>query len=166
MHILRLLTQADLPALLAFERHNRSYFEQWVPPRPSWFFDDSARSVSHMKSLLKEQHSGVFLMYILIDQSRQILGRVNLTISSQPSLGYRIAKAHAGQGLASLAVKRICVTARDTLGLPDISAQAAQDNLASQKVLTNNGFARSKSAAQEVQLNDKPIFLDRFHKTL
>jgi ribosomal-protein-alanine N-acetyltransferase len=166
MHSLRPLTRADLPALLEFERQNRAYFEQWVPPRPEWFFKEPARYNAHMVTLLKEQQSGGFRMYVLTDRRNQILGRVNLTISSRPSLGYRIDQTHTSKGLATLAVQQICTLAKSTLRLADISAQAAQNNMASQQVLLNNGFERSLSATQKVELNGQPIWLERFHKRL
>ena len=166
MHSLRPLTQADLPALLDFERHNRAYFEQWVPPRPECFFNDAARYTFHMETLLEEQKSGSFLMYVMEDNAGQILGCVNLTISPTPSLGYRIAKAHAAKGLASTAVHQICTIARKTLALPQITAQAARCNPASQRVLTKNGFLKTKTTAQETKLNGQPIWLELFHKPL
>jgi len=166
MHTLRPLTQADLPALLTFERQNRAYFEQWVPPRPSWFFTDLARYTTHMESLLAEQQNGSFLMYILEDGTGQLLGRVNLTTTPTPSLGYRIAKAHAGKGLAAAAVHQFCTIARNTHALTEITAQAARCNLASQRVLTKNGFIKTQAPAQEGKLNEQPIWLERFHKHL
>ncbi len=166
MHTLRPLAQSDLAALLNFERNNRAYFEHWVPPRPEWFFKDPTRYNAHMATLLTEQQNGRFRMYVLTDRSRQILGRVNLTISSLPSLGYRIAQAHTGKGLATIAVQQICKIAINTLKLSEISAQAAQSNMASQQVLINNGFVRHQSPAQEAKLNGQPIWLERFHKHL
>ncbi len=166
MHSLRPLTKADLPALLDFERHNRAYFEQWVPPRPDWFFNDSARYTFHMETLLEEQKSGAFLMYVLEDGDGQILGRVNLTISPTPSLGYRISKAHADKGLASSAVQQICAIARQPHALSELNAQAARCNHASQRVLTKNGFIKTQAPAQEVTLNGQPTWLEHFHKPL
>ncbi len=162
MHSLRPLTQADLPALLDFERQNRAYFEQWVPPRPKWFFKDPTRYYAHMETLLEEQQNGTFLMHVLTDQSNHIMGRVNLTVASQPSLGYRIAQAHSGKGLATIAVQQICEIAQNALKLSSLSAQAAQNNMASQQVLLRNGFTRHQSPAQRVELNGKPIWLERF----
>jgi ribosomal-protein-alanine N-acetyltransferase len=119
-----------------------------------------------MAALLEEQQSGTFLMYVLTDQSSHILGRVNLTASGQPFLGYRIAQPHAGKGLATMAVQQICVIAKTTLMLSALSAQAAQNNLASQRVLLSNDFARSENALQKTQLNGNPLWLEHFHKPL
>ncbi len=166
MHRFRPLTQADLPALLDFERENRAHFEQWVPPRPDWFFADPARYTAHMKTLLNEHRSGSFLMYVMEDTSGQILGRVNLTTSPTPSLGYRIAKAHAGKGLASAAVHQICTIARQTHAMSELTAQAARSNPASQRVLTKNGFTKTQAPAHEATLNGQPIWLEHFHKRL
>jgi len=166
MHSLRPLTQADLPALLDFERHNRAFFEQWVPPRPKWFFTDAARYTFHMETLLDEQKNGSFLMYVLEDNTGQILGRVNLATSPTPRLGYRIAKAHAGKGLASAAVREICAIARQTHALSELTAQAARCNPGSQRVLTKNGFIKTNAPAHETTLNGQLVWLECFLKPL
>ncbi|NOR64355.1 MAG: GNAT family N-acetyltransferase [Rhodobacteraceae bacterium] len=165
---LRPLTHADLNALLAFERKNRAYFEQWVPPRPAWFFTDNTRYISHMESLLQEQAEGAFQMYVLTSNAGQIIGRINLTISKSgiASLGYRIAQAQSGKGLATAAIKQICKLAPKAHGISSLSAQAARCNLASQQVLLNSGFAKTHAPAQQVSLNGQQIWLEPFHKPL
>ena len=165
MHTFRPLTQADLPALLDFERHNRAYFEQWVPPRPVWFFSDQSAYESHMNGLLKEQKAGAFLMYICTDH-HAILGRLNITNDETPSLGYRVAQAHSGKGLASQMVQQASAIAKNTLQVSSLTAQAAQNNPASQCVLTKNGYTLMQADPEPTTLNGQPIWLERFHKRL
>ncbi|HIP24743.1 MAG TPA: N-acetyltransferase [Rhodobacteraceae bacterium] len=164
---LRPLTQADLPALLNFERTNRSYFEQWVPPRPGWFFSEKIRYASHMATLLSEQKNGTFLMYVLVDSTDQILGRANLSVSdSAADLGYRIAQPHAGKGMATTAIQHICTLAKTRHSLSKITAQAASSNPASQRVLINNGFHQSHAPPQSTPLNGQTIWLESYQKRL
>ena len=166
MPFLRPLTQADLPALLNFERRNRTYFEKWVAPRPNWFFEGTNRFTSHMEALLNEQQNGSFMMYVLIEKSEQIVGRINLSVLPTPSLGYRIAESHTGNGLAKTAIRNMCAIARNVHGLNEITAQAARNNPASQQALRRNGFMPKQGEALSAELNGETIWLDRFQKRL
>jgi len=166
MHSLRPLTQSDLPALLTFERHNRAYFEQWVPPRPAWFFNDPSQFAHHMATLFEAQKAGTFLMFITSDRHNKILGRLNITNEETPSLGYRVAQAHAGKGIASHMVQHACVIAKASIKAARLTAQAAANNPASQHVLKNNGFVLMENDTQPTTLNGQTIWLERFHKRL
>ncbi|WP_197522217.1 GNAT family N-acetyltransferase [Occultella aeris] len=70
-----------------------------------------------------------------------LAGRVRL-IDHHPryGLGYWVAQAHTGRGLAAAGVRAVIVHARDALGGSDILAGVSLGNAASARVLRRNEF--------------------------
>ncbi|TGA98803.1 GNAT family N-acetyltransferase [Streptomyces sp. MZ04] len=129
------------PALLAFEQENRAHFAESVPDRGDAYFTDFE---TRHASLLAEQAAGVCHFHVLVGDGGEILGRVNLidvTSDGEAELGYRIAKSAAGRGLATRAVRQVCVLAATEYGLRRLRAETTLDNPGSQTVLTRTGFA-------------------------
>ena len=146
------LVRADhADALLAFERENREYFAAVIPDRGDAFFAEFA--VRHA-ILLDQQAAGTDYFHVLVTDDGRIVGRVNLVRVEDGSaeLGYRIAQASAGQGLATASVAEIRDLAAKTYGLTRLRAKVTLDNPASRKVLEHNGFV----ATGEMVLNGKP----------
>jgi ribosomal-protein-alanine N-acetyltransferase len=138
-------------ALLAFERENRAYFAASIPDRgDDYFADFDARH----RELLAAQADGVDLFHVLVEPDGRIVGRVNLfgVHGGSADLGYRIAESAAGQGLATWAVRRICVLAATDYGLTELRAKATIANVASRVVLTKVGFEQDG----EVELSSGP----------
>ncbi|MFI6083994.1 GNAT family N-acetyltransferase [Streptomyces sp. NPDC051217] len=139
---MQLLRLDHAPALLAFEQENRAYFAASIPDRGDSYF--SAFAERH-GDLLTEQAAGLLFFHVLVSDAgpkKEIVGRVNLVDVKDGSaeLGYRIAEKAAGKGLATDAVRRICVLAAETYGLTALRARTTLDNPASRAVLTRTGF--------------------------
>ncbi|MER6330918.1 GNAT family N-acetyltransferase [Streptomyces sp. NPDC001034] len=136
---LQLLRPDHAPALLAFERENRAYFAASIPDRGDDYF---ARFAERHRALLAEQEAGICYFHVLVGPAGEILGRVNLVDVEDggADLGYRIAERAAGRGLATRAVRELCVRAAGTYGLTFLKAAARRDNLASRTVLSRTGF--------------------------
>ncbi|MFD9906273.1 GNAT family N-acetyltransferase [Streptomyces sp. NPDC059063] len=139
------------PALLAFERENRAYFAASVPDRGDAYF---AEFEARHAALLAEQASGACHFHVLVGGDGEILGRVNLVdvADGAAELGYRIAKKAASQGLATDAVRQVCVLAATEYGLTSLRAATTGDNPASQAVLARTGFV----PAGEIVLDGRP----------
>lgn len=148
---LQLLRQDHAAALLAFEQENRAYFAASVPDRGDEYF---ARFDARHSSLLAEQAEGLIYFHVLVGDGGEVLGRVNLVdvADGTADLGYRIAEKAAGQGLATSAVRRICVLAATEYGLTALRAATTHDNPGSQAVLARAGFVRTG----ETVLGDRP----------
>jgi ribosomal-protein-alanine N-acetyltransferase len=148
---LQLVRLDHAPALLAFERENRAYFAAVVPDRGDEFF---AEFDTRHAQLLELQAAGTDYFHLLVAESGEIVGRVNLfkVVDGSAELGYRIAQKAAGQGLATAAVRKVCELAATEYGLTRLRARVKLDNPASRKVLEHNGFV----AVGELTLNDKP----------
>ena len=146
------LVRADhAEALLAFERENREYFAASIPDRGDDYFTEFA---ARHAQLLQSQAAGTDYFHVLVADTGEIVGRVNLVEVKDASaeLGYRIAEAVAGRGVATAAVAEIRKLAATAYGLTSLRAKVTLDNPASHRVLERNGFV----ATGERVLNGKP----------
>jgi [ribosomal protein S5]-alanine N-acetyltransferase len=146
------LVRADhADALLAFERENREYFAAVIPDRGDDYFAEFA---ARHAQLLEWQEAGTDYFHVLVTESGEIVGRFNLVEVENGSaeLGYRIARAAAGRGLATAAVAEVRELAKTAYGLTTLRAKVTLDNPASHRVLERNGFV----ATGELLLNGKP----------
>lgn len=142
MPVLQLLRHDHAAALFAFEQENRAYFAASVPDRGDAYF---ARFDAQLSSRLAEQADGICYFHVLVGEQGEVLGRVNLVDVAEGSaeLGYRIAEKAAGRGLATTAVRRMCVLAATDYGLTALRASATLDNTRSLAVLARAGFVRT-----------------------
>ncbi len=138
-------------ALLVFEQVNRQYFAASIPDRGDAYFTGFT---ARLESLLAEQEAGVCHFHLLVDADGAVLGRINLidVAHGAAELGYRIARAAAGRGLATAWVARVCELAADVYGLTSLRAATTLDNTGSRTVLARNGF----TAAAEIVLDGRP----------
>ncbi|MEU6072296.1 GNAT family N-acetyltransferase [Micromonospora sp. NPDC047074] len=125
--------------LLRFERENREWFARSVPDRgDAYFADFDARHAG----LLAEQATGACHFHVLVDAEGAVLGRFNLVdvADGEAELGYRVAERAAGRGVATDAVRRVVVLARQAYGLRRLTAETTLDNAGSLAVLRRTGF--------------------------
>ncbi|WP_436533268.1 GNAT family N-acetyltransferase [Actinoplanes sp. HUAS TT8] len=125
-------------AVLAFEVANRAYFAAAVSDRGDDYFEEFAE---RHRGLLAEQDAGVCAFYVLLDDD-VVLGRFNLfdIADGTAVLGYRVAEQVTGRGVATATVRELCRRAGAEYGLRTLRAAAADDNVASRKVLVKAGF--------------------------
>ncbi|MEV7730465.1 GNAT family N-acetyltransferase [Streptomyces sp. NPDC087917] len=140
------------PALLRFERRNRAYFAASVPDRGDDYF---AHFDDRLGELLAEQEAGLHFFHVLVDEHGEVQGRVNLidVANGSAELGYRIAEAAAGRGLATAAVREVCALAGTQYGLGALRAVTTLDNAGSLTVLARAGF---RPTGEEFQLDGRP----------
>lgn len=126
-------------AVLAFEVENRAYFATFINDRGDEFFEQFAE---RHEAMLAEQEAGTGIFHVLVDDDGAVLGRFNLFEVSDGTavLGYRVAERAAGRGVATAAVAELCRLAATRYGLQTLKASTSHGNVASQKVLTKNGF--------------------------
>lgn len=127
------LHAGDAPAVLAFELGNRAYFAATISDRGDEFFDQFADRFS---ASLAEQTAGRCAFYLLVTDSRTVLGRFNLyDVENGPAtLGYRVAQDVAGRGVATAAVRELCLLAATRHGRHTLQAATSDENVASQRV--------------------------------
>ncbi|NUT37889.1 MAG: GNAT family N-acetyltransferase [Hamadaea sp.] len=150
MH-LELLTAEHEAAILAFETRNRAYFAASVPDRGDEFFADYP---ARHAALLAMQAAGTDRFHVVLADDGAIAGRVNLMDirDGDAELGYRIGQDHTGRGVATAAVREVCVLAGGAYGLRRLHAGTAKENHASQAVLRRNGFVFDPQSGEWVRL--------------
>jgi [ribosomal protein S5]-alanine N-acetyltransferase len=142
----RLITPDDAPVLAELVRANREFLAPWEPRRGEEYFTEAGQRASIGASLAEHQH-GRGLPWVIVDPDGAVLGRINLNnivrgAAQSASLGYWLAEAATGRGIATAAVRDIARFAFADLGLHRIQADTLVHNGASQRVLERNGFVR------------------------
>ena len=117
---------------------------------------------------MQEQRDGTSFFYLIKGEDGEILGRINLVdrdvTTKRAELGYRIGQNHTGKGIAKEAV-RLLIGQCQKLDIKEIQAKTTDGNIASQKILTGNGF-QQESKAVEVELNGQRMRLIPFKRTM
>ena len=129
---------SDAKALLALRLDNRAYLEPWEPdaePR------DRRYTLGYSREWVRRPNR-----YVIVDGG-VVAGALSLSDVAYEAfwsamLGYWVAQAHAGRGLATRAVAEALQIAFGELGLHRVEAGTRVENVASQRVLERNGFTR------------------------
>ena len=142
----RLITLGDAPALAELVRANRAFLAPWEPLRDEAYFTEAGQRAD-IKLALERHQQGNALPSVILDHGGAVVGRITLNgivrgAFQSCSVGYWVSKAAGGRGVATGAVRDIMTVAFGELGLHRIQAETLLDNVASQRVLARNGFAR------------------------
>ncbi|MFT5873233.1 MAG: ribosomal-protein-alanine N-acetyltransferase [Clostridium sp.] len=142
--IIKSLEQSDALELFAFELENKLFFERIGLPRWDNYYDYNNFNII-IKGLVEEQEKGLIYMYLIMDCSRTIVGRINLTSVvrgnfNKAELGYRVGEEHQYKGYTTSAVRLVLDAAVNRHKLHRIEAGTSPDNIGSQIVLIKNGF--------------------------
>jgi ribosomal-protein-alanine N-acetyltransferase len=142
----RLITLDDALRLAQLLQANRSFLAPWEPVRGDDYFTVDGQ-MADVRLALERHQQGSTLPHVIVDESGQVVGRVTLNgIVRGPfqscSVGYWVSATANGRGIATAAVRDIKRLAFDELGLHRLEAGTLLHNVASQRVLERNGFAR------------------------
>lgn len=156
---LALIALRDAPQLLDFEQRNKLWFDQFIPPREDDFY--CLKGVkNHIREFLLDYHCNELMPMLIKDNDNKIVGRINVSnIDSDKGiahLGYRVGQETINQGVAKWAVAQI-ETLLKARHIHTLYAYAATNNLASQKVLTSNGFEPVKVVHDYAELHGNMI---------
>ncbi len=138
------LTHAS--ALLTFELANRAFFAAHIADRGDDYFEHFG---DRLTALVAEREARTSLPFVLLDSTERIIGRVNITDIDRPGdteLGFRVAQAVQGRGVATLGV-RLALHQAASAGVARVQARASIDNIPSQRVLTRCGFTSTGPTA-------------------
>jgi ribosomal-protein-alanine N-acetyltransferase len=155
---LRVVQVADAEGLAALYEVNREYLRPWEPERDDAYFTvDGQRDNLH--DLVEAYATGeMWPGVILVDD--EIAGRITLNNVLRGPLqscfvGYWVARAHAGHGVATEALRQALDVAFGALRLHRVEAFTRVDNHASQRVLERNGFTAVGTARRHIHLNGR-----------
>ncbi|WP_432562107.1 GNAT family N-acetyltransferase [Kineococcus sp. SYSU DK003] len=144
---LRLATVQDAAAVAALLRDNWEFLAPFEPERPAEFFTTQGQA-DVLAHALAEHEQGRVVPFV-IEYGGELVGR--LTVSGiargafqSGDVGYFVARAVNGRGVATAAVAALVDRAFDPagLGLHRLQAGTLLSNSASQAVLQRNGFER------------------------
>ena len=152
---MRMIAVEDAAPLANLVRVNREFLAPWEPIRPEEYFTADGQ-LGGIEEALEHYERGMLLPYVIVDHD-QIVGRVTLSnvirgAFQSCNLGYWVASAYNGRGFATAAVRDIMAVAFRELGLHRIEAGTLLQNVASQRVLERNGFARFGVAPQYLNI--------------
>ncbi|CAM3901842.1 Ribosomal-protein-serine acetyltransferase [Bacillus mobilis] len=147
------LKKHDAKDLFTFELTNKSFFETMVPNRGSQYFDFEYFQ-KLLDDLLIEQADGDSYFYLIRNEEKEIVGRINLvnidTETRSSSLGYRVGEKFTKKGVATAAVQLVLKVAKNN-EINEVLAKTTTNNLASQIVKRSRyKFCRIKRGTCEV----------------
>lgn len=156
MSATRLISPADAPALAGLLVSSRDFLAPWEPVRDERYFTEDGQRDS-VGAALQAHSQGMVMPHVIVDGSGRVAGRITLNnivrgafLSGQ--LGYWVAAAYGGRGLATAAVGDIIGVAFGQLGLHRVEAATLLHNVRSQRVLERNGFVRFGLAPRYIRI--------------
>lgn len=153
--------ESDFMDIYQFEMRNRAFFETVLPPRPTTYnVYESFEKL--MNEFMFEQLTGDFIMYTVRDEEGYLAGRINLQVmfekgTRRAELGYRVDCNYRGKGVMTGAVSAVLVEAFTKLGIAEVVAGTAVENIASQRVLEKNGFIKIGEEKDVMEVNGLSI---------
>jgi [ribosomal protein S5]-alanine N-acetyltransferase len=147
---------SDCADLLAFELANQTFFEEHINARPVDYYslEGVRRAIS---DAAQDAKSGIAFQYLVRDAAGLLVARVNLSRVKRAhfhsaELGYRVAEASTGLGVAGTAVGQVLRLAFTEHRLHRIEANSRPENVGSIAVLERNGFRQFGRATRSFQL--------------
>ena len=142
----RLISVEDAPVLAGLLQDNRDFLAPWEPLRRAEFFTADGQREA-IAAALAEHAQGRSLPQVILADDGAILGRITLSgivrgAFLSCSVGYWVAEAAGGRGVATQALAQVKRAAFADLGLHRIQAETLLANIGSQRVLERNGFVR------------------------
>ncbi|MBV8470437.1 MAG: GNAT family N-acetyltransferase [Burkholderiaceae bacterium] len=150
------IASADLDELLAFELVNRAYFEANINARPQAYYTPDGVSAA-IGEAVNDARKGKAFQYLVRNERGELVARANLTQVKRAhfhsaELGYRVAGAETGKGIASEAVRLVLLKAFHEHGLVRVEATARPENIGSVQVLRRNGFVQFGRSTRSFEL--------------
>ncbi len=151
----RLIQLDDVPQLVALLQANRDFLAPWEPQRTDEFFTVDHQRVAVGRALDRFQAASS-VPHVIVDDG-DIVGRITLSnIVRGPfqsaNLGYWVAQAANGRGVATAAVAGMVRLAFAECALHRVEAGTLLHNVGSQRVLERNGFVRLGIAPRYLQI--------------
>ena len=156
--ILRAPRFRDYEAWSNLRRSSRAFLQPW---EPSWPDDDLERGAfrRRLATYAREMDAGsAYPFFIFRAAEDELAGAITLSnirrgVAQTASIGYWIGQPHAGQGVMSASVRRVCEFAFRALGLHRLEAACVPSNEASRRVLLKSGFEQEGTARAYLKIN-------------
>ncbi|MFF5260425.1 GNAT family N-acetyltransferase [Actinomadura viridis] len=154
----RVVRPDDAAALTGLCLANRDYLRPWEPERGEAYFTLEGQR-ANVHDLLDAHGAGEMWPGVVLVDGR-VAGRITLNNILRGPLqscfvGYWVARANAGRGVATEAVRQVLDVAFRELRLHRVEAFTRVDNHASQRVLERNGFRQVGVARRHIHVNGR-----------
>ena len=106
------------------------------------------------------ENEAVSGIYQAIVYDGKLIGSISISVEKKDDdaeIGYMLLNEYANKGIATEAVKQVCTIAFKVLSLEQITANVFQPNIASIRVLLNNGF-KYKGAITNAVIKDGTVY--------
>ncbi len=159
--IVRLLSQRDIPAVLAYYEENRKFLEPFEPLRPRNFYTREFWAQQIEKSLIEFGYDRSLRLFLFKESNpKKIIGGANFTsivqgISHSCVLGYGLAKSEQGNGYMHEALEMAIQYVFEGMNLHRINAFYMPHNQRSANVLKRLGFTVEGYAKDYLLINGK-----------
>ncbi|GAA1866224.1 GNAT family N-acetyltransferase [Asanoa iriomotensis] len=152
---IRPLQVSDAEALAAVHVANREFLAPFEPPRAESFYTPAGQLTR-----IQDATADPRLHRCVIEADGELVGMVSLSViergpAESAHLGYWVAQAVNGRGIASKATALMIDVAFGEFGLHRLQAGTLLDNLGSQKVLARNGFERIGVAPSYLRIDGR-----------
>ena len=142
---LRPLRAADAPVLLELRLEDRDFLAEFEPHRQPSYFTRSGQAAEIAADEVDDLAGGGHAFGIFRTADEQLAGRVRLSnivrgAWHNATLGYFVARAHAGRGIATEAVGLTLGFTFEEARLHRVQGGVMPHNHASRRVLEKNGF--------------------------
>jgi [ribosomal protein S5]-alanine N-acetyltransferase len=152
---IRPLAVTDARQLAQLYNENREFLAPLEPLRPDVFYTFEGQR-RHIAQLTDRRTAGTAYPFVIAVGGKPV-GAINLSnvvrgAFQSANVGYWVAEAHNGQGVATRALGLVCERAFTDIGLHRVEAGTLPDNYASQRVIEKNGFVRIGLAPRYLQI--------------
>jgi len=142
---LRPVRLADVEALAGLYASERAFLAPFDPIRPDEFYTAEGQRIE-VEHALAQRAAGSRYRFVIEVDGKLVgtlgIGNVVGSVFQSGNLGYFVAQAVNGRGVATRAVGLAAEQAFGPLGMHRLEAGTLVDNVASQRVLEKNGFER------------------------
>lgn len=159
--VVRLATEADVPAIVAYQKRNREHFGPWSPQAPDGFYTEPFWR-ERIRQNLDEFHCGLSARFFLWDHADPVSVIGNASIAEVVRgafqacyLGYSIDAAAEGKGMMREGLEQIIAWTFDDLGLHRIMANYMPHNRRSGRLLRRLGFTVEGYARDYLKINGR-----------
>lgn len=155
--LLRTPRAADYAAWSELRGQSRDYLQPW---EPAWPEDDLGRAAYRRRLAIyeRERELGNAWPFFVFDRADRLVGGITLSnvrrgVAETGTVGYWIGRPHAGNGLATAAVRALARYAFTDLKLHRLEAACVPHNAASRRVLEKSGFRLEGQARAYLKIN-------------
>lgn len=144
--MIRPVTLDDVKALTELVIRNRAFLAPFEPPRSERFYTVAGQRERTEQALLFAEQGRLF-RFVILDADEQLAGVIAVENvirgpAESATVGYWVSQDRNDRGLATAAVRDVVRIAFGELELHRLQAGTLVGNVASQRVLANNGFER------------------------